>query len=86
MTFQVKLSESEVKAIIAAHLSEKLNLPVTAEDLTSETYSCALTLGKYDSFHVPPKPKKVPEPVAVAAEPELKVFSNEETKTADQPF
>lgn len=84
MTIQVKLSNEEVLAIIAAHLAEKMSLPITADDLSSESYSCAVVLGKYDSFHVPPKPKKILE--AVPASPELKVFSNEETKTEKQPF
>ena len=80
MIFQVKLSDDEVRAIIAAHLAEKLNLPVTAEDLTSESYSCAVVLGKYDSFQVPPKPKKAEkavvevETVAVEAVEEKQPF------------
>lgn len=82
MTFQVKLSADEVKAIIAAHLTEKLSMPVTADDLTGETYSCGLTLGKYDSYEFPPKPKKVPEPAPVA-EPVVKA---EPVKTEEQPF
>ena len=83
MTFQVKLSADEVKAIIAAHLTEKLSMPVTADDLSGESYSCGLTLGKYDSYEFPPKPKKLPVAVPAA---EQAIVTTDEAKPAEQPF
>lgn len=86
MTFQVKLSESEVKAIVAEHLSKALSLPVAADDLTGESYSCSLTLGKYDSYHFPPKPPK-PEKVAPPAPVEVAVATEPEAVASEEkPF
>lgn len=85
MKIEVKVSAEEVCQLVADHLSKQFGFPINPEDLSYGSYSGEVILGKYGGFEYQPRPKKAAETVPAAAT-ELNVFSNEETKPAEQPF
>lgn len=81
MKIEVKVTASEVRELVAAHLAAKFGIHISAEDLSNESYSGEVTLGKYGGFEYPPKPKKTPEVIPAPIE-----NAAEATEEAKQPF